>query len=112
MPSRYDCTIISNIRASAIYEGPRASARLGTFRAPRASGASGPRPTLARATDTAADAARIVLETRTALRSGDGIPAGLAADHDPKCTSALFKELTRRIGFESQLDSKRRCSRS
>ena len=49
-----------------------------------------------RATDTATDAARIVLEM--ALRSGDGIPDVLVVDHDPKFTSALFKEFTRRIG--------------
>ena len=33
-----------------------------------------------------------------ALRSGDGIPDVLVVDHDPKFTSALFKEFTRRIG--------------
>ena len=33
-----------------------------------------------------------------ALRSGDGIPDVLVVDHDPKFTSALFKELTLRIG--------------
>jgi len=49
-----------------------------------------------RATDTAADAARIILEM--ALRSGDGVPDVLVVDHDPKFTSTLFKEFTRRIG--------------
>ena len=49
-----------------------------------------------RATNTAADAARIVLEL--GLRSGDGIPDVLVVDHDPKFTSALFKEFTRCIG--------------
>ena len=49
-----------------------------------------------KATDMAADAARIVLDM--ALRSGDGIPDVLVVDHDPKFTSALFKEFTRRIG--------------
>ena len=33
-----------------------------------------------------------------ALLSGDGIPDVLVVDHDPKFTSALFKEFTRRIG--------------
>jgi hypothetical protein len=49
-----------------------------------------------RTTDTAADAARIILEM--ALRSGDGVPDVLVVDHDPKFTSTLFKEFTRRIG--------------
>ena len=49
-----------------------------------------------RATDTAADAARIILEM--ALRSGDGVPDVLVVDHDPKFTSKLFKEFTRSIG--------------
>ena len=49
-----------------------------------------------RATDTAADAAQIILEM--ALRSGDGVPDVLVVDHDPKFTSKLFKEFTRRIG--------------
>ena len=50
-----------------------------------------------RATDTAADAARIVLEM--ALRFGGGIPDVLVVDYDPKFTSVLlFKELMRRIG--------------
>ena len=49
-----------------------------------------------RATDTAADAAQIILDM--ALRSGDGIPDVLVVDHDPKFTSTLFKEFTRRIG--------------
>ena len=49
-----------------------------------------------RSTDTAADAARIVLEM--ALRSGDGVPDVLVVDHDPKFTSNLFREFTRRIG--------------
>lgn len=34
----------------------------------------------------------------TALRSGDGIPDVLVVDHDPKFTSNLFREFTRRIG--------------
>jgi hypothetical protein len=33
-----------------------------------------------------------------ALRSGDGVPDVLAMDHDPKFTSKLFQEFTRRIG--------------
>ncbi len=45
-----------------------------------------------RSTDTAADAARIILEM--ALRSGDGVPDVLVVDHDPKFTSALFREFT------------------
>jgi hypothetical protein len=49
-----------------------------------------------RTPDTAADAARIILEM--ALRSGDGVPDVLVVDHDPKFTSTLFKEFTRRIG--------------
>jgi len=49
-----------------------------------------------RSTDTAADAAAIILEM--ALRSGDGIPDTLVVDHDPKFTSTLFREFTRRIG--------------
>ncbi len=49
-----------------------------------------------RATDTEADAARIILEM--ALRSGDGVPDVLVVDHDPKFTSKLFKEFTRSIG--------------
>ena len=49
-----------------------------------------------RSTDTAADAAQIILEM--ALRSGDGIPDVLVVDHDPKFTSTLFREFTRRIG--------------
>ena len=49
-----------------------------------------------RATDTAADAAQIILEM--ALRSGDGVPDVLVVDHDPKFTSKLFQEFTRRIG--------------
>ena len=49
-----------------------------------------------RSTDTAADAARIILDM--ALRSGDGIPDVLVVDHDPKFTSNLFREFTRRIG--------------
>ncbi len=49
-----------------------------------------------RATDTAADAARIILEM--ALCSGDGVPDVLVVDHDPKFTSKLFKEFTRSIG--------------
>ncbi len=48
-----------------------------------------------RSTDTAADAARFILET---LRSGDGVPDVLIVDHDPKFTSALLREFTRRIG--------------
>ncbi len=48
------------------------------------------------ATDTAADAARIILEM--ALRSGDGVPDVLVLDHDPKVASKLFREFTRSIG--------------
>ena len=43
-----------------------------------------------------ADAVRIVPEM--AIHSGDGIPFVLVVDQDPKFTSALFKEFTRRIG--------------
>ena len=49
-----------------------------------------------RSTDTAADAAQIIL--KMALRSGDGLPDVLVVDHNPKFTSALFKEFTRHIG--------------
>ena len=49
-----------------------------------------------RSTDSAADAAAIILEMT--LRSGDGIPDTLVVDHDPKFTSNLFREFTRRIG--------------
>jgi len=49
-----------------------------------------------RSTATSADAAQIILEM--ALRSGDGIPDVLVVDHDPKFTSSLFREFTRRIG--------------
>ena len=49
-----------------------------------------------RSTDTAADAARILLEM--VLRSGDGVPDALVVDHDPKFTSKLFREFTRRLG--------------
>ena len=54
-------------------------------------------------TDTAADAARIVLEM--ALRFEDGIPNVLVVDHDPKFTSALFKEFTRCIGSSLLISS-------
>ena len=47
-----------------------------------------------RSTDTAAD--RLIMDM--ALRSGDGIPDVLVVDHDPKITSMLFREFTRRIG--------------
>ena len=40
--------------------------------------------------DTAADAARIMLEMT--LRTEDGVPDVLVVDHDPKFTSALFKD--------------------
>ena len=40
-----------------------------------------------RSTDTAADAARILLDM--VLRSGDGVPDALVVDHDPKFTSKL-----------------------
>jgi transposase InsO family protein len=56
-----------------------------------------------RSTDTAAGAARIVLEM--ALRSGDGVPGVLVADHDPKFTSNLFREFTRRIGSSPRVGS-------
>ncbi len=49
-----------------------------------------------RLTHTTADAARIILEM--ALSSGDSVPDVLVMDHDPKFTSALFREFTRRIG--------------
>ena len=49
-----------------------------------------------RSTDTAADAAKILLEM--VLRSGDGVPDALVVDHDPKFTSKLFREFTRRLG--------------
>ena len=49
-----------------------------------------------RATDSAADAAQILLEM--ALRSGDGIPDVLVVDHDPKFASSLFRKLTKRLG--------------
>ena len=32
------------------------------------------------------------------LRSGDGVPDALVVDHDPKFTSKLFREFTRRLG--------------
>ena len=53
----------------------------------------------ARSTDTAADAARFILEM--ALRSWDGVPNMLAVDHDPKLTSVPFKEFTPRIARAS-----------
>ncbi len=40
-----------------------------------------------------------------ALRSGDGIPDVLGVDHDPKLTSTLFKEFTRRIGSSLMVGS-------
>ena len=49
-----------------------------------------------RATDAAADAARIVLGL--ALRSGGGILDMLVVDRDPKFAGALFKGFARRIG--------------
>ena len=48
-----------------------------------------------RSTDTAADAAQIILEM--ALGSGDGVPDVIVEDHDPMFTRALFKEFTMRI---------------
>ena len=39
---------------------------------------------------------RILLEM--VLRSGDGVPDALVVDHDPKFTSKLFREFTRRLG--------------
>ena len=48
-----------------------------------------------RSTDTAADAAKTILEM--ALRSGDGVPDVIVVDHDPMFTSALFKEFPMRI---------------
>jgi hypothetical protein len=53
-----------------------------------------------RATDTAVDAARIVLEMTLGSGSGGGAPDVLVmvVDHDPKLTSALSKEFARRIG--------------
>ena len=32
------------------------------------------------------------------LRSGDGVPDTFVVDHDPKFTSKLFREFTRRLG--------------
>ena len=49
-----------------------------------------------RATNTAADAVRSVLEM--APRSGDGVPDVLVVDHDPQSTSKLFWGFTRSIG--------------
>ncbi len=49
-----------------------------------------------RSTDTAANSAKHILDM--ALRIGDGIPDVLVVDHDPKFTSNLFREYTRRIG--------------
>ncbi len=48
-----------------------------------------------RATDTAVDAARIILEM--ALRSGECVPDVLVVDHDPKFTSKLFRQFTSSI---------------
>ncbi len=48
-----------------------------------------------RSTATSAEAAQIIL--KMALHSGDGIPDVLVVDHDPKFTSSLFREFTRRI---------------
>ena len=42
-----------------------------------------------KSTDTAADAAKIILEM--ALRSGDGIPDVLVVDHDPKSPAPCFE---------------------
>ena len=60
-------------------------------------------PVPTRAIDTAADAARILLEM--APRSGDGIPDVLVVDHDPEFTSALFQEFTLRIGLSLLIGS-------
>ncbi len=51
-----------------------------------------------RATDTAADAAQIIL--KMVLRSGDGVPDVLVVDHwhDHKFTSTLLREFTRGLG--------------
>jgi hypothetical protein len=49
-----------------------------------------------RSTDTAAQAAQVILDM--VLRSGDGVPDVLVVDHDPKFTSAVFQEFTRRLG--------------
>ena len=49
-----------------------------------------------RSTDTAADAARILLDM--VLRFGDGVPDALVVDHDPKFTSKVFREFTRSLG--------------
>ncbi len=43
--------------------------------------------------DTAADTPQIILDF--GLRTGDGIPDALVADHDPKFTSIVFWELPR-----------------
>ncbi len=49
-----------------------------------------------KSTDTAADAARIIIDM--ALRSGDGIPEALVVDHNPKFTSNMFRKVNRRLG--------------
>ena len=49
-----------------------------------------------RATDTAADAAQIIL--KMALRSGYEVPDVLVVDRDPKFTSKLIQKFTRSIG--------------
>jgi hypothetical protein len=51
-----------------------------------------------RATDTAADAARIVLTSRLRCPSAWATAFAQVVDHDPKFTVTLFKEFTRRIG--------------
>ena len=64
------------------------------------------------ATDTAANAARSVLAM--GLHSFDGTLDVLVVDHDPKFTSALFKELTRHIGSSLPIgsDSESACHKN
>jgi transposase InsO family protein len=56
-----------------------------------------------RSTDTAADAARIILEM--ALRSGGGVSDVLVVDHVPKFTSALFRGIKQRLGSSLLVNS-------
>ena len=52
--------------------------------------------TQSKSTDNAAAVAQTLLDH--SLRSGDGIPNVLVVDHDPKFTSAIFREFTKAIG--------------
>ena len=56
-----------------------------------------------RSTDTAADAARVMLEM--APRSADGVPDLLVVDHCPKFASALFKDFMLRIASSLVISS-------